>query len=80
LTTKSLSVPEVDANSCAAISPVTVRSRSSGLLTQVATSGRFSTNRWSATSHRRQSPFGYVGEIGRVRYGTGFAGSEMYRV
>src|SRR5207249_5132153 len=79
-TTKSLSVPVVDAMSWAESSPVTVRSRSSGRVTHVATSGRLSTNRWSATSHRRQSPLGYVGEIGRARYGTGFAGSDTYSV
>src|SRR5437660_2562755 len=66
--------------SCAESSPVTMRSRSSGRLIHVATSGRLSTNRWSATSHRRQSPLGYVGEIGRARYGTGFAGSDTYSV
>src|SRR5439155_11646285 len=77
-TTKSLSVPEVEANSSAASGPVTTKSFSSGSLTNVSTSGRPSTNRWSAASHVRQSPAGYVGEIGRSRYGTGFPGSETY--
>src|SRR5712692_9877278 len=77
-TTKSLSVPEVEAKSAAASGPVTTMSCSNGALSNVSTSGRPSTNRWSATSHVRQSPAGYVGEIGRCRYGTGFAGSETY--
>src|SRR5713226_302576 len=77
-TTKSLSVPEVDANSAAASGPVITMSCSSVAISKVSTSDRPSTNRWSATSHVRQSPAGYVGEIGRCRYGTGFAGSETY--
>src|SRR6267154_3152654 len=77
-TTKSLSVPEVEAKIAAASGPVTTMSCSSGALTNVNTSGRPSTNRWSATSHVRQSPAGYVGEMGLCRYGTGFAGSETY--
>src|SRR5207253_6336467 len=77
-TTKSLSVPEVEANSAAASGPVTVMSCSSGALRKDKTSGRPSTKRWSATSQVRQSPAGYVGEIGRCRYGTGLAGSETY--
>src|SRR2546425_10278832 len=76
LTTKSAALPEVDANRSAAPSPVIVRSCSSGALTNLSTSGRPSTKRWSCTSQVRQSPPGYVGEIGRRRYGTGCAGSE----
>src|SRR5256714_1910949 len=57
---------------------VIVRSWSKGVLTKVSTSGRPSTNRWSWTSQVSQSPPGYVGEMGRGRYGTGFAGSETY--
>src|SRR5256885_17193328 len=78
LTTKSASPPDVDANRSADTAPVIVRSWSKGVLTKVSTSGRPSTNRWSWTSHVRQSPPGYVGEMGRGRYGTGFAGSETY--
>src|SRR6266581_252858 len=78
LTTKSASLPEVEANRSAATSPVIVRSCSSGALLNVSTSGRPSTKRWSCTSQVRQSPAGYVGEIGRRRYGTGCAGSETY--
>jgi len=42
----------------------------------VNTSGRCSTKRWSCTSQVVQAGAGYVGVIGRLRYGTGFAGSE----
>ena len=58
LTTKSLSVPEVAANSSAETAPATVRSRSSGALTKLSTSGRPSTKRWSADSQVGQSPPG----------------------
>src|SRR5207247_9108958 len=75
---KSASLPEVEANRSAATSPVIVRSCSSGVLTNVRTSGRPSTKRWSCTSQVRQSPPGYVGGSGGRRWGTGAAGSERY--
>ncbi len=54
LTTQSASVPVVSANSVAVTAPRMVSGSSSGSLTQVATSGRPSTKRWSSTSHLRQ--------------------------
>src|SRR5437660_12292893 len=63
-TTKSLSVPEVEANGAIASGPVIVRSRSIGELTKDNTSGRWSKKRCSANSHVRQSSADYVGEVG----------------
>ena len=75
-TAQSLSVPLVDAYRFTSGTPLTRNGFVSGALTYVSTSVRPSTNRWSITSHvRHPSPSSVTG---RVRYGTGFAGSETY--
>src|SRR5262249_30260970 len=64
---------------CATMSPATVMSSVSTSVCQVSTSGRPFTKRWSSSSQVPQRlPSEYVSSTGRVRYGTGFAGSETY--
>ena len=89
-TIQSASEPVVAAKTCARIAPAIVTSCVSGAVSNVMTSGRPSTNRWSWTSQVvHPEPPGkqltcnvsvqvgkYVGGIGRWRYGTGCRGSE----
>src|ERR1700756_1940862 len=76
-TTQSLSVPLVEAYRFTSGTPLTRNGAVSGAVTYVSTSVRPSTNRWSSTSQcRHASPSSAT--TGRVRYGTGFAGSETY--
>ena len=53
-TTQSASRPVVEATSRAVTSPAMVTSSSSGSDTQLTTSGRPSTKRWSSVSQTRQ--------------------------
>src|SRR5205807_10028313 len=69
---------EVAANRSAVTSPVTATSSLSGSVSQLSTSGRRWTKRWSSVSQTGQPGPGYVGSIGRWRYGTGCAGSQTY--
>ena len=50
-TIQSASRPVVLANTLAVISPATTTSSVSGSVSQLNTSGRFCTNRWSSSSH-----------------------------
>src|SRR5438034_1019302 len=49
-TIQSASLPVVAANRCATMAPRTVTSSSSGSVSQLSTSGRLWTNRWSCSS------------------------------
>ena len=77
-TIQSASLPVVETCSRAVTSPASTTSSASGAVAHVSTSGRSFTNRWSSVSHAGQpDPLGkYVGSMGRLRYGTGCAGSE----
>src|SRR5207249_1364970 len=58
-TIQSPSLPVVAANRCATIGPRTVTSASSDSVSQLSTSGRLWTNRWSCSSHvYHPDPFG----------------------
>jgi len=47
-------------------------------VSQLSTSGRFCTKRWSSVSQKYQrEPGPYVSSMGLARYGTGLAGSDM---
>ena len=76
-TTQSASRPVVLATSLATTLPAMERSSVSGAVTQLITSGRLVTKRWSSASQWRQREprLSYVCSIGRARYGTGCAGS-----
>ncbi len=68
-TTKSASVPVVATNRFAITSPAIVTSSVRTSLSQLSTSGRSSTKRWSSNSQSHHSePSGkYVASIGRCR-------------
>src|SRR4051812_31728791 len=74
LTTQSESVPLVEAMRFTIGCPLILTGSVNTSETKTATSGRPEASRWSSTSQRDQ----LVLSIGRARYGTGLAGSEMY--
>src|SRR5581483_2828339 len=79
-TTQSESVPLVEATRFTTGCPLIFNGSVSTSETKVTTSGRPDASRWSSTSHSDQvlpSPYP-TGWIGRLRNGTGFAGSETY--
>src|SRR5512146_3170661 len=76
LTTQSESLPLVEATRLATGCPLIFTGAVNTSETNTATSGRPEASRWSYTSHCAQpSPFS---SIGRLRKGTGLAGSETY--
>ena len=79
--TKSASVPVVDAKRWAVVVPGRTTSSASGSVCQDTTSGRPSTNRWSATIQTGQSSPATLGArfgaaTGRGWSGSGLAGSD----
>ena len=79
-TTQSASVPSVEAMRFAIACPLIFTGAVSASVRKVRTSVRPDASRWSSTSQRGQvCTSSYpVGNVGRARNGTGFAGSDTY--